>query len=225
MLTVTDPTQNELHHGLTEAVPPPSDSPSGSTITFRHYQIMPTARRLLRDGQDLEIGGRAFDLLVILTEARGCIVSKDELYRKIWPSTTVDESNLRFQMAALRRVLGRDRDILKNVPGRGYMLADDFPNQKYGHSEQCLPAHDRVASTGNCLSAIDGVNCAANERNIDLEQENSRLRQLVVQLAMGIALLARVQRDPGRNTENSQEHSAWLCCQVQKRPAGPQISA
>jgi DNA-binding response OmpR family regulator len=78
---------------------------------------------LLVDGDPVELGSRAFDLLITLIEARGRLVTKDEIMDRVWPSTVVSENNLRVQMAALRRVLGKDRDVIKTIPGRGYFFA------------------------------------------------------------------------------------------------------
>jgi DNA-binding response OmpR family regulator len=78
---------------------------------------------LLRNGEPVELGSRAFDLLVVLLKSRGAVVSKNEIVDYVWPSTMVDESNLRFQMACLRRVLGVDRDVIKTIQGRGYLFA------------------------------------------------------------------------------------------------------
>ncbi len=94
-----------------------------SAIRFRHYCVLPRARQLLAHGRSLEIGSRAFDLLVVLLESRGTLVTKNEIVKRVWPSTLVEDSNLRVQMTALRKVLGRDGDIIKTVPGRGYMFA------------------------------------------------------------------------------------------------------
>lgn len=92
---------------------------------FRRFSLLLGSRILLRDGQPVEIGSRAFDLLAVLLLARGRIVTKEEIFRKVWPQMVVEESNLRFQMACLRKVLGPDRDVIKTIPGRGYLLADE----------------------------------------------------------------------------------------------------
>lgn len=84
---------------------------------------MPGARLLLRERQRIAIGSRAFDLLVVLLKSRGNLVTTAELVRAIWPGTVVAESNLRFQVACLRSVLRSDRDVIKTIPGRGYLLA------------------------------------------------------------------------------------------------------
>ena len=106
-------------------------SPS-TVLRFRGYSILSGSRQLLADGSPVPIGSRAFDLLVVLAEARGTVVTKEAIFRQVWPSTIVEESNLRFQMACLRKALGRDRDVIKTITGRGYLLAADVAeNEPY----------------------------------------------------------------------------------------------
>jgi DNA-binding winged helix-turn-helix (wHTH) protein len=93
-----------------------------AAIRFGRYVALPGARTLLRGGEPVCLGARAFDLLILLLESRGEVVSKTAIMRYVWPTTTVDESNLRFQMAELRKALGSSRDIIKTIPGRGYLL-------------------------------------------------------------------------------------------------------
>lgn len=102
-----------------------SGSYDQSALRFRQYCIERCTRVLLRDGHPIELGSRAFDLLLTLVESRGVLVSKEDIIRKVWPDTIVDECNLRFQMTCLRNALGDDRDIIKTIPGRGYLLANE----------------------------------------------------------------------------------------------------
>jgi DNA-binding winged helix-turn-helix (wHTH) protein len=94
-------------------------------IGFGHFVALPAARTLLLKGVPVEIGGRAFDLLMVLLRSRGEVVGKEEIVRQVWPTTIVDEGNLRFQMAVLRKALGADRDRIKTVTGRGYLFVAD----------------------------------------------------------------------------------------------------
>ncbi len=96
---------------------------SGQPILFGDFVASPGARMLMRRGLPVEIGSRAFDLLLVLLRARGRLVPKDELVRQVWPSTTVEEANLRVQMALLRKALGEARHRIKTITGRGYMFA------------------------------------------------------------------------------------------------------
>ncbi|WP_421846315.1 response regulator [Novosphingobium sp.] len=110
-------------------------------LRFRRFTVLPNARQLLADGAPIELGSRAFDLLVVLLRSQGQIVTKAEIFSHVWPSTTVEESNLRFQMATLRTALGDDRDVIKTIPGRGYLLiAEPFPDMQVVHAPATAPA-------------------------------------------------------------------------------------
>ena len=124
-------------------------------LCFGRFCAVPCARQLLADGRPVRLGGRAFDLLVLLLNARGTVVSKDEIVNCVWPSISVEESSLRFQIAALRRALGKDRDLIKTVSGRGYLLAaevDQEPSETDVASEQA-PGRAPTANTYEVGSA------------------------------------------------------------------------
>ena len=79
-------------------------------------------RLLLRDGAVVPLTPKAFDLLSLLIEHEGRLVSKETLMDRLWPDTTVEESNLAFQVSALRKALGDGRYVV-TIPGRGYQFA------------------------------------------------------------------------------------------------------
>jgi hypothetical protein len=63
---------------------------------------------------------RAFDVLLLLLEADGSLVTKEELLGRVWPGIMVVEENLKFQICALRKALGAERDLIRTEVGRGY---------------------------------------------------------------------------------------------------------
>jgi TolB-like protein/DNA-binding winged helix-turn-helix (wHTH) protein/Tfp pilus assembly protein PilF len=74
----------------------------------------------------MAIGSRALDILGVLVERPGDLVSRAEIIEAVWPGTAVEDSNLNVQIAALRRVLdeGRaDGSCIQTIPGRGYRFA------------------------------------------------------------------------------------------------------
>ena len=99
----------------------PSMAPVVLRYRFGRFEVRLAQRRLLVDGADAALGGRAFDLLVALIERRDRVVSGDELFELVWPGRVVEENNLRQQVAALRRLLGGQSVV--TVPGRGYRFA------------------------------------------------------------------------------------------------------
>ena len=96
---------------------------SHRAFLFEPFRLLP-GRRLLLDGErQVQLGSRAFEILLALVEHTGELVSKAQLMRRVWPSTHVDEGNLKFQVAALRRALGdgkNGRRYLDTSPGQGY---------------------------------------------------------------------------------------------------------
>ena len=67
-------------------------------------------RRRQLVAEPIKLGMRAFDLLLVLLEADGSRVFEDELFSRVWPDVVVSQSNLKVQIAALRKALGEDRD-------------------------------------------------------------------------------------------------------------------
>ena len=108
-----------------QRVDEPRDPADNRTMCFGGFSVCPGARALRLGSVAVPLGSRAFDLLVVLLRSRGKLVTKDEIVREVWPSTFVDESNLRFQMGVLRKALGPERDRIKTIPGRGYIFVDD----------------------------------------------------------------------------------------------------
>src|ERR1700681_2523982 len=81
------------------------------------------ARRELRArGVPVPIGGRAFEIIEVLVQSAGELVTKNDLSAPIWPGANVDDNTLPFHISAILKVLGSDRGILKTASGRGYRL-------------------------------------------------------------------------------------------------------
>ncbi|WP_321945468.1 ATP-binding protein [Paraburkholderia sp. J10-1] len=91
-------------------------------IQIGSLQVSFDQRNIQRNGVSLRIGARAFDILEVLYRANGAILSKDDIMDAVWPGQIVEENRLQVHIAALRKLLGVDRDLIKTVPGRGYLL-------------------------------------------------------------------------------------------------------
>ncbi|KVV48373.1 transcriptional regulator [Burkholderia territorii] len=79
-------------------------------------------RDIRHHGASLRIGARALDILEVLHRANGSLVSKDDIMDAVWPGLIVEENRLQVHVATLRKALGPNRDLIKTVPGRGYLL-------------------------------------------------------------------------------------------------------
>jgi adenylate cyclase len=88
-----------------------------------HYRIGEFAlqpdRRLLLDGdRRILLGARAFDVLLMLVERQGQLVTKEELLDRVWAGLIVEQNNLQVQISTLRKILGPTAIV--TAPGRGY---------------------------------------------------------------------------------------------------------
>ena len=95
-------------------------------VTFGPFRLTPGQRRLEKDGVAVALGARAFDILLALIERPQQVVTKKELFDRVWPGMHVDESSLRVHVSALRKALeGRGSNVkyITNVSGRGYCFA------------------------------------------------------------------------------------------------------
>jgi predicted ATPase/DNA-binding winged helix-turn-helix (wHTH) protein len=112
------------------------------SIRVGTFDLYPSERVLSAGGRPLELGARAFDLLLVLVENPGRLVTKATLIERVWPRVIVDENNLPAQIAGLRRVLGAN--AIRTVPGFGYRLELPVSNTVTGAAvaqpESALPA-------------------------------------------------------------------------------------
>ena len=99
---------------------PASELPA--SVAFGRFRVLPHRRELLADGRPIKLGGRAFDVLMALIEARGAVVSKDALMARVWPDRIVDENNLQAHISTLRGAFGVERELIRTVSGRGYQF-------------------------------------------------------------------------------------------------------
>jgi TolB-like protein len=101
---------------------------SGSLLLGDRLCLDAQGGRLVCDGAPLELKRKAFEVLRVLAEAGGALVTKDELLSRVWPGTVVEENNLQVHISALRKVLDRHGGgtvHLLTVPGKGYKLLRD----------------------------------------------------------------------------------------------------
>src|SRR5271166_727297 len=98
-------------------------SQTKAVFEFGCFRLNPAERLLLREKMQVQLPPKAFDALVILVENRGRLLGKDELLRKVWPDTFVEESNLAQHISILRRALRDGEDgskYIETVPRHGY---------------------------------------------------------------------------------------------------------
>ncbi len=92
---------------------------------FGPFRIDRTERVLRRGAQVIALAPKAVETLFVLAANGGRVVEKDELIKRVWPDTFVEEGGLARNISLLRKVLGRgpdDAEYIETVPRRGYRL-------------------------------------------------------------------------------------------------------
>ncbi len=97
-------------------------------LCFGPFTIDLDTRLLTRQGQEVRLSGKAFELLVMLARARPKALSKKELQEALWPSTFVAEANLSNLVAEIREALDDDARapiFIRTVHRFGYAFRAD----------------------------------------------------------------------------------------------------
>jgi len=154
---------SEAPHGTTRAPEHASNFdralPAQRSFAFGPFLLRPEQQLLLKREAPVKIGGRALDILTALVEKPGELVDKRTLISRVWPNTYVEETNLKVNVAGLRRALEDDPSLprfIATVVGRGYRFI--APVRATGSP---APVSDRPAgdmpSIAELIATIDAL--------------------------------------------------------------------
>jgi TolB-like protein/DNA-binding winged helix-turn-helix (wHTH) protein/Flp pilus assembly protein TadD len=122
--------------------------PHKALYEFGPFRLDPAERRLTRDGRSIALAPKAFDLLVVLVENAGHLLEKNELLKRLWPETFVEEATLAKHVSTLRKALGDSPEgtaFIETVPKAGYRFVAEVK-----HAERAAaippPAEDAPAA-------------------------------------------------------------------------------
>jgi DNA-binding winged helix-turn-helix (wHTH) protein/TolB-like protein len=95
---------------------------AGPAYEWGTWRFEPTECRLLRDGVQVSMHAKSLDLLATLLRRAPRLVTKEEILAAVWADAAVEEGNIAFHVAALRKVLdeGAEQSAIETVRGRGY---------------------------------------------------------------------------------------------------------
>jgi DNA-binding winged helix-turn-helix (wHTH) protein len=94
---------------------------ANSVYYFGSFSLNPTEKQLRRRDEPIRLAPKAFDLLLVLIQNQGSLVTKERLLAEVWPHVFVEEANLSVNIASLRKVLeGDEQQYIETVPKRGY---------------------------------------------------------------------------------------------------------
>jgi DNA-binding winged helix-turn-helix (wHTH) protein len=114
---------------------------SPDLIHFGPFRLSATERILKKGGVPVRLGSRALDILIALVGRPAEVVTKKELFARVWPDLLVDEGSLRYHVSALRKALDDGQSATRyvaNVSGRGYCfvvpISRASPGLRAGHT-------------------------------------------------------------------------------------------
>jgi DNA-binding winged helix-turn-helix (wHTH) protein len=203
---------------------------SSETFRFGSFRLIPAERELLCGGVPVELGPRAFDLLLALVRRSGRLATKDELMVEVWSRTVVEENNLQAHISALRKVLARDaggEGYLLTVPGYGYrfvaeVMRDSAPSDAIGEqtpSRSAAPVADEpslaVLPFQNTSGEAQGLIRTIPRKGLRLTGEVLEEQQPTAGAAMPAALARDATAPTWRGAQR--RHVTVLVCD----PLGP----
>lgn len=92
-------------------------------VSFGPFRCLPSQFLLLEGDKQVPLGSRALEILIVLLERPGELITKQELMARVWPNVFVEPANLTVHISALRRTLRDGQNgnrFIINIPGRGY---------------------------------------------------------------------------------------------------------
>jgi predicted ATPase/DNA-binding winged helix-turn-helix (wHTH) protein len=187
---------------------------AADVIKLGPFELVSSERQLLRDGQPVELGARAFDLLQVLAEQPGRLVTKATLLERVWPKLVVDENNLPAQIASLRRVLGAA--AIRTVAGFGYRLELEVVRPALARQAEPVPPAapaPRVAPAPLPVRVVTSRLTPLIGRDRDLEALQTaldRARCVIVVGAAGIGKTRLAQEVLARTVAAAARQGAWV---------------
>lgn len=170
------------------------------TYEFCGIRFDPSRNILERDGTEIVLTPKASDLLKLFLDNPDQVLSRDDIYSRLWPDTSVSDSALWFQVSRLRDALGQTAILLKTISRRGYLWSSplasatgkavargyserpraDFPTLIGRRSEvEELLKRLRMAGAGEChLVAISGESGVGKSRVVEELEKQAAARRV-----------------------------------------------
>src|ERR1700751_1492469 len=143
-------------------------SPGAIRLRFGPFELNVPQRSLKKANEIVPLGGRAYDILIVLLENAGEVVAKAELIAKVWPDVTVEEGSLRVHLSALRKALGDGQfgnKYIASIQGQGYSFiapvarfaANHARNNASAGIANLPPALGRMVGRSDVVREIQGL--------------------------------------------------------------------
>jgi predicted ATPase/DNA-binding winged helix-turn-helix (wHTH) protein len=188
-------------------------------FAFGPFRLLVARRELLAHGVPVALGQRAFEILLMLVNRHGQLVTKDELMAEVWPGVVVEENNIQVHVSALRKVLataGDSERYLLTVPGRGYRFVAPVNRESAAELASSAPTPDRSAAVSAAIGAatnnLPQQLTSLIGREADLANIKARLgsHRLVTLTGSGGVGKTRLAIEAGRSLLDRYRDGVWL---------------
>jgi len=187
---------------------------------FGRFRLDPAERLLLEDGRPVPLTPKAFEILLVLIESKGKLLGKEDLMKRIWPDSFVEEANLTVNISALRKALGGAPDgqsFIVTVPRHGYRFVAPITEVKgggVGFGQAPLHASDQGGLEPRLPEPVPISARQVVASDVTTVKRTSRLLPavaLLAVLAIGIAASVYfVRRQPARKASDTPRSLAVL---------------
>ncbi|WP_157899113.1 winged helix-turn-helix domain-containing protein [Luteitalea pratensis] len=175
---------------------------------FGPYRLDVQRHVLLRADRIVPLAPKTFDLLLLLVQSEGRALSKHALMTALWPDTFVEEGNLSFQIATLRKALNGEARWIETIPKHGYRFSADVRTitRSSAAEQEAGPASKSAIEIGNPVSA-SGISATpssgpVSKRSLRLWIGGGVVLILTAVLALWLAMRTREQ--PAQTMRESQ---------------------
>jgi eukaryotic-like serine/threonine-protein kinase len=110
---------------------------------FGKFRCDPREHLLLRGNTPVSLSPKCFEILIVLLQSNGKLLTKDELMRQVWPDSFVEEANLTVHISALRKVFGETAEgdrYIETVPKSGYRFVASVKEEQKRENPEPLVA-------------------------------------------------------------------------------------
>lgn len=154
------------------------EAAAGKIYSFADFELDSAKRRLLKQGEFVALNSKAFDLLLVLIESGGQLLTKEEIFEKVWEGQFVEENNLTVHISALRKIFGEkkgEHQFILTVPGKGYKFIAEV------RSNNSLPISAPTPETYSQIKTVAFEEAETDESFIGRKEEVAEIKKLLRQ--------------------------------------------
>jgi len=134
-----------------------ADETGGRVYEFGKFRVHPTQRVLLCDGKPVTLPAKSFDLLSVLVQNSGRLLTKEFLLRTVWQDVAVEENSIAKAISEIRRALGEDPKaprFIATIAKHGYRFLPRVTVRTGQSSQSGTPSTSEVRLAGERLTSL-----------------------------------------------------------------------